>query len=355
MRIVVLSHCAARGGAEKVATLLANHLVEQKNDVFFFAVHFDEIQYPLDPRITYAYSGVEGGGNVQKQLRRILAVRRYVKKVKPDAVVSLVNVESVGLIGVGRTKIICSLRNDPNRYYHRGLKKMLRNIAYAQADAMVFQTEQARNYFHGQIARKGTIIVNPVQGDLPYWQPDKVERYLMTACRLNEQKNLPMMIRAFGIFHGKRPKYQLRIYGEGEKKGEVERLIADMALQGVVQLMDNSHEIYDAMQKASLFLLSSNYEGISNSMLEALAIGLPCVCTDCPVGGAAMFVEDGVNGYLAPVGDAERFAELMEKACAEFEDSDTRSTALALRERLNPEDVFCQWLRLIACTVEGRK
>ena len=79
-------------------------------------------------------------------------------------------------------------------------------------------------------------------------------------------------------------------------------------------------------------------------MLEALAIGIPCVCTDCPIGGARMFIEDGKNGLLVPVGDAEAMADAL---CRMIEDKALRERCYKngekIRDQLAEEKIFEQW------------
>lgn len=72
-------------------------------------------------------------------------------------------------------------------------------------------------------------------------------------------------------------------------------------------------DVREQIKDAAMFVLSSDYEGISNSMLEAMALGMPVIATDCPIGGSKMYIKDGINGLLVPVGDAQALAAAMDR------------------------------------------
>ena len=101
------------------------------------------------------------------------------------------------------------------------------------------------------------------------------------------------------------------------------------------------------MVNCTAYVSSSDYEGMSNSMLEALAMGIPSICTDCPIGGARTVIENGVNGILTPVGEQAPLTEAMLKI---IEDEAFRNllgnNAYAIRDKLNINDIADQWIQL---------
>ena len=110
----------------------------------------------------------------------------------------------------------------------------------------------------------------------------------------------------------------------------------------------SSHVLAD-IRTAAMYVLSSDYEGISNSMLEAMALGLPVIATDCPIGGSRMYIRDGVNGLLVPVGDEEALARAMERLADEpaFGESLGRE-AVKLRGELTTAKIADKFLALAA-------
>ena len=143
------------------------------------------------------------------------------------------------------------------------------------------------------------------------------------------------------------------IYGEGDKRGELEKLVEELGLKDRISLPGNIRNIADEMEKNSLFVLSSDFEGMPNALMEAMALGLPCVSTDCPCGGPRYLIKNGENGVLVPVGDADALAEAMKKM---LHDEDLRirigNNARTIQTRLSPEKIYGQWESYIKSIVE---
>ena len=171
---------------------------------------------------------------------------------------------------------------------------------------------------------------------------------MVTFCRLERQKNLPMLVRAFARFHEACPDYELEIYGNGKERAALVSLIDDLGLSGIAKICEGRPDVHDVVRDAAMFALSSDYEGLSNSMLEAMAIGLPVICTDCPCGGARMVIEDGENGLLVPVGDEEALVDAMVRMASSPALTVMLShNAAVLRERLSASKICSEWMRVI--------
>ena len=185
-------------------------------------------------------------------------------------------------------------------------KKKVRNFCYNRADILVCQTPLAVELLEKQygVNCRKVIIPNPISANLPSWKGEE-SKEIITAARLTEQKNLPLLIDAFAKLNVEHPDYHLTIYGEGEQRHFLSQYIEKKELVDYVSMPGFATDIHSIMSNAYMYVSSSDYEGISNSMLEAMGIGLPCVCTDCPVGGAAMVIKNGVSGILTKVGSVE--------------------------------------------------
>lgn len=79
------------------------------------------------------------------------------------------------------------------------------------------------------------------------------------------------------------------------------------------------NDVHEKIADATMFVMSSDYEGLSNALLEAMAMGLPCISTDSPPGGARMVIRNGQNGLLVPVGNKEKLMEAMDSIAANAE------------------------------------
>ena len=170
----------------------------------------------------------------------------------------------------------------------------------------------------------------------------------MNFCRLSPQKNLFMLIDAFYLFHKEYDDYVLTIYGRGELKDKLIKYIDKLGLQNSVFIKDFDLDIHNKIKDCAMFVSSSDFEGISNSMLEALAIGLPTICTDCPAGGAKMYIDSYKNGILVPVRDTNALYKAMKYIVENPEKADNMSkNAVLIKEVLMPNKIYSRWLETI--------
>jgi glycosyltransferase involved in cell wall biosynthesis len=275
-------------------------------------------------------------------------LHKTIRKINPDVIISFdapINIYTIISRAFLKNKLIVSERNDPYKYPGNKFVRKLRDILYHFADGFVFQTHDAKKYFPTSIQQKGTIIHNPISKKLPYWNENNTEKTIITACRLVHQKNLPMLIDAFSIFLETYPEYKLKIFGEGELRDELQTLVNKKGLTKKVLMPGFSKNIHAEMANSNLFIISSNYEGVSNSMLEALAIGVPVISTDAPIGGAKMFINDGVNGILIKVGDVEGLSNAMLRLISDKCLSISLSyEARKIRNELIPEKIVKHWI-----------
>lgn len=347
-KIMIVTHSAGNGGAERVAAEISNQFAEHGYDVTFYAIHLDKRDYYLNDKITYVFCNVHVKNKVLKQIERAIKLKRYIKKNHIDTMISFVCVEGIFLLGNKRVKKIYSLRNDPTKILNSGIFKKLRDIIYRNADRIVFQTPDARDYFDKQIRDKGVIIPNPIREKLPEWDKENHSNDIIAACRITEQKNLKMMIDAFTEFNKRNNQYRLVIYGQGNLKTNYENYVNELHMSDKIIFPGFCNNIQVKMTQAAMYVSSSDYEGISNSMLEALAIGTPTVCTDCPVGGARMFIKSGENGFLVPVGDAMAMAQKMECLAAD-EQMQIRFSEKSkqIRDDISTQKIYQMWEQII--------
>lgn len=156
------------------------------------------------------------------------------------------------------------------------------------------------------------------------------------------------MIDSFIEIHKKHPDFILKIYGNGIIEREIGEYIEKNNAQKYIILNDFLKSIHNEVLDSYGFISSSNYEGMSNSMLEALAIGLPCICTDCPIGGAKMIIRDGVNGLLVPVKDKEAMVKAINRLIENPELANRLSKeAIKIREKLDQDRICEEWEKLL--------
>ena len=199
------------------------------------------------------------------------------------------------------------------------------------------------------IQKKSSIIPNPLDTSLlPARYTGERDKRIVAAGRMSEVKNFPMLIRGFAEFHRSFPEYRLIIYGEGKQRPVLEQLCAELELEEFVSMPGFASNLTEKIVSASMYISTSNHEGISNSMLEALGMGIPTIVTDCPVGGARMFVKTDENGILIPMEDHAALVDAMTKIASDPEYAERISlNAEKIRKELSAEDISRKWLELL--------
>ena len=171
----------------------------------------------------------------------------------------------------------------------------------------------AKNYFKKSIKNKGFVIENPIPTNLP--KPYTGERKKRICCigRLVEQKNFHLMINAFNKINEKHKEFVLEIYGEGPLELSLKKQVNELDLNDYVIFRGFSKNIYSDVIDSYAYVSTSNYEGISNTMIEAISMGIPTICTDCPIGGARQMIINDINGILVPVNDEKSLVDALLK------------------------------------------
>lgn len=173
-------------------------------------------------------------------------------------------------------------------------------------------------------------------------------KQIVSSGRLTEQKNHALLIKAFAGITAKYPAYKLVIYGDGPLRKDLELLASNLGIADKVSFPGYTTEIRKKIERSSLFVLSSDFEGMPNALMEAMALGVPCISTDCKGGGARFLIKNGTNGLLTPIGDVEALQAAMEKILSDQFFADNLShNAHKLCETHSPEKIYAEWENLI--------
>lgn len=336
------------GGAERVISLLANDYCSRGWETDIVMLLSNDVAQKIDPRVRLVDLSMGGGSYMKRALGWIGGIRRYLKENKPDCVVSFIGrINALVLTAAFGLKmpVIVSERNDP-RHDGRG-KGMLAycDTMYRTARAVVFQTKAEEVCFSQAVKNRGVIIPNPVSVEGAVRR--ETEGFtVVTAGRLAEQKNHKMLMDAMHLVHQQLPEARCIIYGEGELRKELEDYVAEKDYEAFVSLPGHARDIHDKVASASAFVLTSEYEGLPNALIEAMMLGVPCITTDYP--GAEEVVEDGVSGFIVPRGDARALAQkLLELAKTEETVKNLSQGSRAAAQRYTLENVLHLWHRVI--------
>lgn len=343
-KIVFIIPNMTGGGTERVISLLAGEYVKRGFQVAIMQFAGYRHAYELDEQVEDFAIAEQSKGNPLIWGRRILAMRRYFKE-NPDCHIFAFCVMGavfsvISTIGMKR-RLLVAERNSPDSC---NMKK-LRNWAYRHADVITFQTEDGIAYFPQDIAKKAVVIPNPIDAKLPARFLGERAKKIVTVGRLHSQKNQALLLRAFADFKKQRTDYELHIYGEGELEEALKRLAKELGMEDDVVWHGFSGKVKEEIVDSRMFVLSSDFEGISNSMLEALAMGVPTISTDCPIGGARVYMEEGESGLLVPVGDRRALTEAMLRVAEDDALADRLSAGGAqLKDKYSPGSIAERFL-----------
>ena len=336
------------GGAERVISLLANDYCRRGWDTDIVMLLGNDLFYRLEPGVRLVDLSGGGGSYLKRAPYWLKEVRGYLKKEKPDRVVSFIGrINALVLTAALGMKIpvVVSERNDP-RHDGRG-KYMLAycDALYRTARAVVFQTKAEQECFSHAVKDRGVIIPNPVSVEGAA-RREQEGFHVVTAGRLAPQKNQAMLIDAMEIVRREIPEAKCTIYGEGELRQALERYVREKGMKDTVSLPGHALDIHERIADASVFVLTSEYEGLPNALIEAMMLGIPCITTDYP--GAEEVMENGVTGLIVPRGDAGALAgKLIELARNRAMGNTLGKNARQEAERYRAGNVIAQWRTVI--------
>lgn len=337
----------AGGGTERVIAVLANYFVEQNNKITILLTASDKIEYDLDSRIEVIQLGGETGGRLAGRLHRIIALRNYYRKNSDTVYLSFgteTNMFAILSAFFMNRRLIVSERSNPLTCTFT----KSRNFFYSFAKGFVFQTEDAMNCFSEKIRKRSMVIPNPLSDKVPERFEGERRKEIVAVGRLGKEKNHKLLLEAYADFVKMVPDYTLKIYGKGPLKQDLLSYAEQLGINKFVVFADFAPDVLERIKDSYMYVLSSDYEGISNSLLEAMAMGLPVIATDCPIGGSRMLIKDYENGILVPVGDRKAMSEAMTRLANDRKLADRMSVeAYKMKTGYSVENIAEIWLQMI--------
>lgn len=321
MHVAMLIGALTKGGAERVLVNLADDLIQKGHQVTMVTQYLRENEYPLNPKVKRVISDITeeetGKSRVLNFCRRFLKLRGIWKTEKPDVILSFIGKNNIMTILTSRLLAIpvaVSVRAEPSEEYYNTLLAICAKVLFQKADCVILQTRQAAEYFPKRLEKKICYLKNPINESFfrdPYVGERK--RKLVAVGRVDENKNHKLLIDAFASIAKDYAEEQLIIYGEGELRQSLQDYVKDLGLEDQIKLPGSVDQVAEQIEGADGFVLCSNTEGSPNTLIEAMVLGLPVISTDCPCGGPADLIIDGVNGLLVPVGNVQAMADALRK------------------------------------------
>lgn len=351
-KLIVNMGTLSSGGAERVLSILSTSFADAFDEVHYVLWLDDkcpEIFYKIDSRIKIVRLSKECGKT--SVFYKILWFRKYVREQKPSLVLSfmvMVNFAvTFSLFGICVPQVVAE-RNDPRYFGNKYLRRLI-DFLYTNKNVkgILMQTQNNKNYFTSKCLHDKTdVIPNPILMDkskVGIGLSVNKDELIVSVGRLAKQKRQEDLINAFNEIHRLYPNLKLCIWGEGERRFELENLVETLKLNGRVYFMGRTDNVLDVIAKAKIFVLSSTYEGMSNALLEAMCCGLPCISTK--VSGAVDLIKDGKNGLLVEVGDTKSLANRMDLLLSNEDFSkEIAYNATRIYNDLNSVTISKQWV-----------
>ncbi|HYG42708.1 MAG TPA: glycosyltransferase family 4 protein [Bordetella sp.] len=361
-RVLIFIHSLHGGGAERVAADLSAHWAQAGWQVMV-ATQADasDDAYTLhkDVQRTVMHTAGEGGGmrGVLANVRRVRALRQVLRRFQPDIVLGMMTTASVLAVLAAwglPCRVIATEHTHPPSQALSGLWQRLRRLTYPRAARVVALTRGTADWLARHVpGSRLAVIPNPVHWPLsrgePVLAPPAADgrRRLLAVGRLHPDKGFDLLIQAYARIAGQHPDWDLVILGEGSERQRLQDQVDAAGLQARVAMPGRVGNVGDWYGNADLYVLSSRFEGLSNTLLESLASGLAAVCFDCDTGPREV-VRDGVDGVLVrPNGDVPALAAAL---AALMDDPAGRRAmaerAIEARERFSARRVLGQWQEL---------
>lgn len=344
------------GGAERVIVTLANDFAKKNNEVTILTFNKSDSFYNVDENVKIHGLKVDISSKKWirfltipfKELSRIVRMHYFIKEYKPDLILSFLfttNIMSVILHLINRRPLIVSERNDPSSYNY--LVKMACKYMYPLADCIVCQGENVKTFF-SKGKEKVKVIPNPInKSSIPIVYSEKKNKVVVAVGRLIPQKNFSLLIDSFSDISSLFPDHTLEIYGKGPLENQLKKKIQDLGMTHRIKLMGEKKNVMHFIQNSELFVMTSNFEGFPNALVEAMASGLPVISTNFASGIAKEYISDNENGLVVPIQNRESLTKAMVTILS---DKDLRETMSKnnkkILEELHGDIVFEKWNNL---------
>lgn len=346
----------AKAGAQRVILNLTESLLAKGHQVTIVTTAIVENEYELPLGADRIISDIQGdeitSNRITNLKNRFMKLRNIWKSEQPDVIVSFIGKNNFMAILTAwglKLPVVTSVRGDPNEEYYSKMTKFLAKTLMGQSAGIVLQTPDAKEYFPRWMHKKAIILENPLNPEFieEYYTGER-EQEIVTVGRIDSNKNQKLLIDAFFQIAEEFSDVKLVLYGDGEDRRKLIDYVKCSPYKERIIFPGAVSNVKERIRKSKLFVLPSNTEGMPNALMEALALGIPCISTDCPCGGPRMLMEGKENGILVPVGNSEKMAEAMRTILRNEELYQKYSkNAYKITQELHPGIINDKWERYL--------
>lgn len=346
------------GGAERVTCNLANYLIRNGHNVNVIVMSQTSTSYPLSEKVQIfplLYLN-ENRSSFSRFFLRIKRFKTILRQNDADVYIVMLPITIILFLlysNLTKAKVIITERNTPLSY-SKLLQYALRRLT-PKADLCICQTKNIQEWYNSiPNGCKTKIIPNAINPNFvkPLYTGEK-RKTIVNVGRLNDQKNQKLLIQAFSKIANEFSDYDLEIYGKGELENALRNLVVSLNIENRVHFRGYVENIGEMIKDVSLFVLSSDYEGMPNALIEAMALGLPCISTDCEGGGAKFLIENNKNGILVEKNNERQLVNAIRFMLSNREKAiNCGIEAYRIIEKLSPERIYKMWYESIIDTVK---
>ena len=386
MHIALYIGSLQKGGAERVMVNLANYLYEQGHKVTFVTTYLAKEEYQVEhaawKQVPAGYPNAEQAcdtnedpvwidpeGGEKDGIKRIFSallkseqksraenfrlrkqkLTNIWRELRPDVVLSFIgknNIMAISTAGKEGINVVVSVRANPYMEYDNVSLKAGMLATFGRAAGVVVQTTDAAKFFPPYIRKKCVILPNSINPTfIRHRYVGDREKSIVMVGRMDENKNHALVMEAFAdVMKTGFDNYKLKFFGDGPDRLKLQRLSVSLGIDRNVEFVGSVEHVAEHIEKATMFILFSDQEGMPNSLIEAMSLGLPCISSDCPCGGPKDLIVDGENGILVPVRDKDALKKAMLQLLKDPSYADKLgANATKVQEKFSPQKVNRMW------------
>ncbi|SCY54719.1 Glycosyltransferase involved in cell wall bisynthesis [Lachnospiraceae bacterium XBB2008] len=341
----------SKGGAERVFVNLAEYFRNIGYEVTMITQYRLEDEYELSGGIRRVISDLaeeECKGRIYNFFARVAKLHRVIRQTDADLLMTTAgksNFMAIVCSAFLPTRVVVSVVADPPLEYPTRSMRFLLQTLFGDADGIIMQTDRQRRFLRGGLREEAVILPNSVNTDFirPRFSGQRKKKICLVG-RMDDNKNQSMAISAFAGATEDHGEFRLELCGDGPDRDKLMKLADSLGISDRTSFPGIVSDVPDRLYDAYAFLLTSDTEGMPNTLLEAMSLGVACISTDCPCGGPAQVIKDGENGLLTGVGDTEGLTAALKKIIEDPDLADRLGeSAYETMKEYRPEVVNARW------------